>query len=236
MRERQHNLTMDLQSLQRIIKSEDFIKLIGCLEDEFLEVKSKPYKLESESGRFELAKDVSAFANAGGGYLLIGVTTNKNQDSDLEIINGFQDFSGNDFNPSQYEGIIKEYVFPNSDDINVILSPVNKNNPRIGIITIPAQKEEKKPFLINKVSDEGEKLKQIVFGYAVRKEASSKPYTVGDIQQLIKKGKESTVQSLTRMEDKLNLILERISDPDKKTMNPSELLDSRLNSLLEDEE
>ncbi len=48
-------------------------ELIGAAESEWLEFKKEPYYLERDEQRFELAKDVSAMANAGQGIIVIGV-------------------------------------------------------------------------------------------------------------------------------------------------------------------
>lgn len=49
----------------------------GAPEDAFLDYKAKPYRHDAD-GIHELVKDVSAFANASGGYLLIGIGPDSN--------------------------------------------------------------------------------------------------------------------------------------------------------------
>ncbi len=53
--------------------------LIGQPEAVWLEFKTSPYQLSDERQKFELAKDVSAMANADGGVILMGVETQKDE-------------------------------------------------------------------------------------------------------------------------------------------------------------
>src|SRR5262245_55612463 len=63
-----------IAEIRNILSSGELERLVAFEEDDFLEAKGpRPYDLTTPKGRFELAKDVSAFANAGGGYLIIGV-------------------------------------------------------------------------------------------------------------------------------------------------------------------
>jgi hypothetical protein len=54
------------------VKEEDVRALVGTSEDPYLDFKSKLYK-QTDQDRHELAKDVTAIANAYGGDLVIGV-------------------------------------------------------------------------------------------------------------------------------------------------------------------
>lgn len=60
-----------LAEVAAILQSGDFTRLLGGLEDDHLECKSAPYNLDQEREKMELAKDVSALANADGGIILI---------------------------------------------------------------------------------------------------------------------------------------------------------------------
>jgi len=55
--------------------SGSFDSLVGEFETSQLECKRQPYDLASEEQKLELAKDVSALANAAGGLLVIGYST-----------------------------------------------------------------------------------------------------------------------------------------------------------------
>jgi predicted HTH transcriptional regulator len=46
--------------------------LIGTTENSWLDFKSTPYPVHTDKGKFDLCKDVVAFANAQGGLLVCG--------------------------------------------------------------------------------------------------------------------------------------------------------------------
>lgn len=75
-----------LSDIWSILGSGDFNQLIGGLEDDHLECKSAPYNLTEDQGKMELAKDVSALANADGGIILIGVQTETEPQHQGDII------------------------------------------------------------------------------------------------------------------------------------------------------
>ena len=79
--------------IQEILSSRAFDRFKGLREDSYFEAKGKaPYDLDSAEGRYELAKDVTAFANNEGGHLVIGLQhrrlPNENTDEvqDLDLL------------------------------------------------------------------------------------------------------------------------------------------------------
>ncbi len=69
-------MALALENLASIVADAKFEELSGEVEGQFFDVKSQPYKFgEGLDARREFAKDVAAFANAQGGYILIGLTT-----------------------------------------------------------------------------------------------------------------------------------------------------------------
>src|SRR5438067_1534205 len=58
-----------------ILESGEFDQLIGRPETPEVEFKGEPYQLDRETQRFELAKDVSAMANAAGGVIIFRAQT-----------------------------------------------------------------------------------------------------------------------------------------------------------------
>ena len=67
---------MSFESIKTILDTHAYDSLIGLEEATWLEAKGRnPYDFTTPAGRFELAKDVSAFANAEGGILIVGLAT-----------------------------------------------------------------------------------------------------------------------------------------------------------------
>ena len=58
-----------------VLDSGEFEELCGAIESEAIEFKGAPYRFDSNKDKIELAKDISALANAGGGIIVMGVRT-----------------------------------------------------------------------------------------------------------------------------------------------------------------
>ena len=60
-----------------ILAARDFDKLVGEVETTWFDAKDQPYDIDTDIGKRELARDVAAFANSGGGVVIIGLRTAK---------------------------------------------------------------------------------------------------------------------------------------------------------------
>lgn len=69
-----------------------FDALIGLPESEWLEAKPSPYVLDTTKQKLELAKDVSALANAVGGVLVLGFDTVRDPLTATEHISAVNEF------------------------------------------------------------------------------------------------------------------------------------------------
>lgn len=70
--------TMDLEKVTEILEAGAFDSLIGLAETHDLEFKGEPYLLDTDFQKRELVKDVTGFANASGGILILGIRHDKN--------------------------------------------------------------------------------------------------------------------------------------------------------------
>ncbi|MFF3378078.1 helix-turn-helix domain-containing protein [Streptomyces sp. NPDC002680] len=86
--------------------------LRGVAENSWLDFKRSPYDLASEKGKFELCKDVAAFANAHGGLLVLGVEAEKKSNQALEVAIGFRPFPQHRADVVQYVDTLNEYLRP----------------------------------------------------------------------------------------------------------------------------
>jgi len=203
-----------IDKVSKIVRERDFSKLIGLKEDLWLEAKGKePYQLDSPGGRYELAKDVSSFANAGGGHILIGLTHKRLENEMTDEISGLELISETEFDISKYGGLIKHYVYPQIEDISITWQEsINEKDKGIGCIFIPTQKETKKYFLITKgIVVEGEALKDNVVGLARRVGSSNIPVFGKEIYNIMQKGKNDVVQRLSDIENALAVMYENMT-------------------------
>jgi predicted HTH transcriptional regulator len=200
---------MSFADIRQILENHAHNDLIGRVEDEWLEAKGlNPYDLDSPPGRYELAKDVSAFANNSGGFIVIGVTTAVNQDQQTETITAITPFPQGAFQAHRYISIVEECIHPNIENFRAAWVPTNQEqNQGIAIIEVPPQNQERQYFLIANVVESGANIKQIVFGVAVRNDSSNEPFTRAQLYRYTLQGKSPTTQLLARMNEKLDALI-----------------------------
>ena len=144
-------MTFSPEQLREMIFSSDFNRLVGEIENEWLECKGQPYQIERESEKRELAKDVSSFANAQGGYILIGVRTKPSATHFGDEVERIRSFHQSLLNTNQYHDVIKDWVYPEIEQITIEWVPTQRDSSKgVVVIHIPEQQESLKPFLITK--------------------------------------------------------------------------------------
>src|SRR5688500_9475154 len=77
--------------------------IIGTSEHDTVECKSAPYRLGEDRQRIELAKDVSGLANADGGLILIGVATQRREDTREDVVRAISPFDRTLLDSEQYQ-------------------------------------------------------------------------------------------------------------------------------------
>ena len=221
--------------LVSILDSGDFDQLIGVVEALTLEVKgSEPYDFGLPSGRYELAKDVSAFANADGGHLLVGLETTKLADQPTDEITALSLLSASAFDVSKFRGIIRTYVWPQIIGLTVTWMPSQADSTRgLGVIFVPPQDDSMKLFLMTQTLEEGEVQKQIIVGVARRIGADNLPFTPHQIYDAIRQGRDTTLQRSARIEEKLDALLGRPGALTSSPVDRDRLLRERVNAIIE---
>ncbi|MDU0251736.1 ATP-binding protein [Streptomyces sp. PU10] len=91
-------------------------EIVGTPESEWVDFKSAspkgPYDLSTDKGKFELAKDVAAFANAGGGLIVCGFKAKKRTNELYEVAEKVTPFDKKLVNIDSYKDVLTEYVRP----------------------------------------------------------------------------------------------------------------------------
>lgn len=179
---------MNRDDLQKIIDSADFNKLIGEIENGLFDCKGEIYQLTDDAGKRELAKDVSSFANAEGGFIFIGAKTVQSSQNFGDEVKSLHPFERVLLNTTQYRDVIREWVYPEITDVDIRWIPVTNGLQKgLAVIVIPIQKESIKPFIIKRVIDNKRRV-EVMFGYAQRKGDVSQPLTVVDLQRTLRSG------------------------------------------------
>jgi predicted HTH transcriptional regulator len=218
-----------------ILLERQFDRLIGMKENLYLEVKGPtPYDFSTPSGRFELAKDVSAFANSEGGHLLIGFEHERLPNERADEIKGVRLFKSTVLNPRQLEGLVNTHVWPTIVGLTVDwIHAASVASVGIVSIYIPAQREEHKFFLVTKVVEAGESQKEIIVGIARRVDDDNIPLVAQEIHDLVRRGRDTVLQRSIRIEEKLDALLERSLSRGKSAVDSVAILEGRLRLMRE---
>jgi predicted HTH transcriptional regulator len=228
---------MSFGSIKTILDNHAYESLIGLEEDTWLEAKGRnPYDFTTPGGRYELAKDVSAFANADGGILIVGLTTILLPSAKTERITAHDFCTQEEFSVEQYQGLIKEHVYPAIKDLRIYWSPANPEATHgLGVIEAPAQSPNHKYFLTAKVIESGSQIKQIVFGVAKRIESSNDPLSISELHKNMQSGKNPVPQTLARVEEKLDQLLHDRMTPTEVILPPEEIYAERAARILDED-
>ncbi len=228
---------MSFESVKTILDSHAYDSLIGLEEDTWLEVKGRnPYDFTTPEGRFELAKDVSAFANADGGILIVGLTTVRIPAAKTERITAHDLCTPEEFTVEQYRGLITEHVYPGIKDLNIYWSPVNPEGTQgLGVIEVPTQSPNHKYFLTAKFVESGTQIKQIVFGVAKRIESSNDPLSISELHKNMQSGKNPVPQTLARVEEKLDRLIQDRMKPIEPMGDPEQAYAERAAHILDED-
>lgn len=176
------------EQLDAIVANGDFAALIGASESAWLECKGQPYQVANDEAKRELAKDVSSFANASGGRLIIGLQTKPSATHFGDEIEKVRPFAQGLVNTTQYAAVLDAWVYPAISGVTVVWLPT-KDDPAKGVvvITIPPQSPSSKPHLVTKTFD-GAKHSETLIGYAERKGDASKPLGIAELQAALRAG------------------------------------------------
>jgi hypothetical protein len=178
-----------------ILKAGTFDDSKGALEGEHLECKAAPYQLQHDQQKFELAKDVSMIVNRSarsgneGGYILLGVKTEKSTEYHADGIVGVHPFPQGLVDPKQYYDVLQVWLYPMPEGIDVQWYPSASDETRgIVAISVPRQPPDRWPCVITKVLDASGKASGASIAYVERRGEHSVSWTAADLQRLLRDG------------------------------------------------
>mgnify|MGYP001472186425 CR=1 FL=1 len=196
--------------IAEILASRDLKRFVGLKEDLFFEAKrARPYDLETARGRYELLKDASSFANASGGYLIMGLATEPVAAENTDQVISLDLLSTDHFLASKIEGVLKTHVCPVPREL-VVGWLESGESPTLGVgyVYVPPQDETLKPFLMGGVLVDDEEVGAIVFGLVVRKGSSAEGVSIQTLQGWIKRGRASLEARIANIENGMAILLQ----------------------------
>lgn len=146
----------------------DDAALLGEPETEHLDFKEQPYLLGTDKGRWELAKDVAALANSGGGCLVIGVATMVPVDREEEVASEIKPFPAAMADVQQMRSTIDAAsgVYPVLKQVE-IRRLQRENGKALAVVRVPSQDEDDLPFIVVRMV-EGDERRGVGIGVPVR--------------------------------------------------------------------
>jgi hypothetical protein len=143
---------MTVEEILRSLDSGNFESLVGLVEDFQTEAKGAPYQLSlGDAQKHELAKDVSALANADGGIILLGFRTVKDDLNPIEKIEECRPFESAMVDAEQYRKVLEDWIYPPLHLIQILsyLAPSDKTKCVVAIV-VPRTATGEKPFVVTK--------------------------------------------------------------------------------------
>jgi hypothetical protein len=168
------------------LAAKQFDALIGVSEGVWLDAKESPYMLDTLKQKLELAKDVSALANAVGGIIVVGFDTARDALTTGERISEVKPFPLDMINSDRCRKVIQEYVYPPLD----VQTSVYQAADGKGVAAIVVREGSSKPYIVSKITDEVGKMAGAHFGYFERKQDVIPSITVERIQQQLAAGQQ----------------------------------------------
>lgn len=154
-------------------------EILGAYETQTVDFKGN-YRLSEPTERWELAKDIAAFANAGGGLIAVGFTTEVDTDRAEERVTAIRPFPQELFDPKQLYDIADTWVYPPP---KIIATRYPRESGVLGTIEVrPDENDE--PYLVTRMPDEaGKVVGQVAVGWPRRNGTRTTWTPVGQIHR-----------------------------------------------------
>ncbi len=155
-----------VEALRRALEESAADRLLGTFESSWVDFKGQPYPLDTNRGAAELCKDVAALANAAGGCIVVGIATEKPDDSATERACELRPVPITMANRDQHRDLIVAGLCPVPDALEVVAFTVTAERVLL-LVSVPRQNEETKPYLVRYLVDFDDKRIR-GFGWPVR--------------------------------------------------------------------
>jgi hypothetical protein len=178
---------LDLQAARDLIVAGRAGALVGLREGTWLDVKSAPYRLDVDANKFELARDVSAFANAQGGLLLLPATTRNERNG--EVVDEIRDLDLNLVDVNQVRDVLSTWVHPTIVGLEVRAVETTHGRGQL-LIHVPPQPSDSWPYLVTRAPI-GDRVRSTALAICVRHDAEIRALDPASIHALLRTGRHA---------------------------------------------
>jgi hypothetical protein len=162
-------------------------ELIGEPETEWLDFKKESYFLDHDDHCFQLAKDVSAMANADEGLIVIGVETRRDENLMQEIADQLRPVAKGVIDPKRIQDVIEAWVYPRLD-VEIRPHPVPNRPGDLWTILVKRQREDDLPFIVAREYVDSGGASRYAFAVYKRHSSDNRPYSPSQVHQWLHAG------------------------------------------------
>lgn len=119
--------------------------LVGQPESRWLDAKKQPWTLGTPEGNAEVAKDLSAMANAQGGLIILPAKTTLV--SGREVISEIRDLPLDRIDITQLRDVLNRWVFPPLPDLVTEVIPTTDGRGRL-VVAVGSHRPDNWPYLV----------------------------------------------------------------------------------------
>ena len=196
-----------------VLRSSRFEAFVGVTESAELDFKGEPYQLEDERGKLELAKDVAALANAGGGIIVIGVRTTLPETSRVEVARDIRLIPVSVVDLRQCRNLARSRVYPDVGGLDVAFHS-SSHDPTRGLLAIdvPPQAATARPFLVHSPLV-GDKTVGWLVGLPTRHRDATDHASIEELHRRIRDGDTKPRSSIRDALSRLEAVPEQVVAP-----------------------
>lgn len=176
------------EEVLRALVAKQAPQLVGLVESPTVDFKAEPYQTTTARQKQELAKDAAAFANAGGGVIVLGFKTTKSGVVAADVVTEARPFPLEQFHDETWMKLINDWVYPVIEGLGCQWFPTDEPERGFAVIKIPEQAVTRKPFLVTRTSFDETKTEGAIFGLFERRRADSEPVSVYEVQARLRDG------------------------------------------------
>jgi Putative DNA-binding domain len=199
--------------VDEILRSQKFQELLDVLETDEVDFKDQPYFVDTDRQKYDLAEDITAFANHEGGVLVLGCRTTPVPDLEGDVVTDVRPFSQDLCKFEVWRSVCNTLIYPPIKGLKFLFHEL-PDDPNRGLVSIviPKSSEADRPHLLAHVLNEGTDRKVTTkYGLVIRTGARNSAYLVQNIHALIQSGSaiSKVERSLESIEQKLAAILQK---------------------------
>jgi hypothetical protein len=166
--------------------------LIGVPETQEIEFKMAPYRLTNDGQKLEFAKDIAAMANGGGGVIVIGIETRRDESIGHDVSHRVRPVAPATVNSDAMHAVARDWVYPPLRDLEIRDWPGTSTEQLLVSVRVPPF-HESPGFALVRAAEIGDRVDRRQFT-VVRRSGGYKDYfTPAEVYEWIRRGRSGVL-------------------------------------------